>query len=278
MHTSESQPSQGMRHAKRLDAHLWVALGAVFSLALGSALPAHAQPHTQIFNDGNAAFFRGDYRGATQRYGQLVALGFEDPTLTFNLAVSYARLGMYGRAVQFFERTIEVSPGDEDAIRGAALARAVLAKRRAEHTGEGTVASDVSLLRAFSRVLAKPTWALLLVISNFLFFALLIVRRFLVAETHRTATGIALALAFVMLLLSSVGLAAKSRLFAIGHEAIIVQDLAQVREGPDPRARVTGQAYEGDLVHILSRAGNYYLVRMPNGRQSWLSIRDVGAI
>lgn len=239
--------------------------------------PAQAQRLDAVFEAGNQAYYRGDFAGAIARYRTLLEAGVDDPAVTYNLATAHARLGHYGQAIRFYERTLRIAPGDEAAEQGLDRARRALGERQAAKEGEA-LQHRRSFGEAMVRGVSEPSLAWLLVVSNLVLFGLLIAWRFVRAETGRLSLGIAIPIAAVLVVLSATGLAIERGVFREGEAAIVVREDASLREGPDAHATVRGEVSEGSPARILDRQGRWVRVKLPGDRQGWMDARDVGAI
>ncbi len=261
-----------MKHARALQTCLLAAL------LLTAASGAHAQSLIELFSAGNQAYFQGDFKHAAGYYQRLVDAGVDDPDVYFNLGTACARNGELGRAILYFERAERLSPGDTDAAQALATARAALGKRRAEAQGEATVETRPPVAEALVRPYRESTLAGLVLGLDLLFFALLFGRRFLLSETLRNSFAISAAVAALSLIAAAGALAQKSGAFDEGRAAVVLRDGAEVREGPDPRARSRAQAHEGQSARVLRRDGSFLRVRIGGGAQGWMQDRDVAMI
>jgi len=241
--------------------------------------PGSAQPMGEVFETGNRAYFAGDFQQALESYARLSEAGVEDADLSFNLATVHARLGNYGEAIRYFERTLRQRPGDDGAEQGLTAVRTALGRRLAEARGEALVQTRPPFGEALVRPFSQDLLAWLVLAFDVLLFGVLIVRRRLLGETGRLALGIAAPLLGVLLVLAAGGLAIKSGVLIDGHAAIVVaRDATTMREGPDPRASARGEAAEGEHARVVDQQGDWVLVRLYGGREGWLPADDVGVI
>ena len=247
-------------------------------LSLLWAAPASAQRADAIFERANQAYFRGDYGEAVAGYELLFESGVDDPDVSYNLATANARLGRWGHAIRWYEHTLVLEPGDDDAERGLTAARASLGRRRADQRGEALVQMRPSFAQALVRPFSENALAVLLLLTNIAFFGVLIARSRTASETPRLALGIAIPLVGALLLLSAAGLGIKAGLFSEGEPAVVLVESADVREGPDHRARHRAAADEGEPARILDRHGDWVRVTLPGGREGWMNAEEVGAI
>lgn len=261
-----------MRRALR-----WLGMAVVLAVCVTPG-PASAQRADAIFRQANQAYYHGDYAAAVQGYRLLVDSGIDDPDVSFNLATAHAQRGEYGRAIRWYEHALRLAPGDDEAEKSLAEVRRALGRRQAEAHGEAIVQTKPDFAESIVRPIAESTLAWLLLVLDFLFFGLLIARRYVHAESGRLGLGIAIPLVGVLLLLSVGGLAVKSGTFREGEPAVVLVDDASLREGPDPRAQLRGHAVEGEPARIVDQTGDWVRVELSGGRTGWASSGEVGAI
>ena len=249
-------------------------------LLVATLAPSAASADTleQIFEQGNAAYFRGDYDAAATEYQRLVELGVVDPDVAYNLGTAEARRGRYGAAMQFYERTLWLRPGDSDAHAGLEAARTALGRRMAEQLGEGEVDTAPPLSEALFGGIGRTTLAVMTVIAETLFFlcalGLLFVRR----ESLRLALGVAAPLLAIIALVSGAGWVLRSGWLEEGEPAVVVEPTATLREGPDEHAQSRGTAREGQRAWLLDRERRWARVRIPDVGEGWIAMDDIGVV
>lgn len=87
----------------------FVTIFAVSSVSYGDELT-----DMNIFAFASALYDDGNYEEAARTYQHLVGLGYEDPTLYYNLANSYYKSDDLGRAILNYLRANRLAPFDED--------------------------------------------------------------------------------------------------------------------------------------------------------------------
>jgi hypothetical protein len=251
---------------------------AAIVLGLLAIVPeARADSLEQIFTRANAAYFRGDYDEAAREYRRLVEAGVLDADVTYNLGAAEAKRRRYGAAIQQFERALWLRPGDDDAEQALAAVRAALAERRAAARGESEVHA-ASLGEAVYGGVSIDVLAGLALVFNTLFFvalgALVVLRR----ESLRVGIGIAAVIAAVGLGVSGAGLAVRSGWLDDGEPAVVLEERAPLREGPDARASERHHAPEGHRAWVLERDGDFALVRVPGVGEGWIAKSAIGMV
>jgi tetratricopeptide (TPR) repeat protein len=239
------------------------------SRALSSSL-------TGIFEAANIAGSRGDYSGAISNYSKLTEAGVHDPDVYFNLATSFAQSGDYARAILNYERALTLRPRDGKASENLRDAERALEEQRAENEGEATIQRSRSISDAVYGGLSEDALAVALLVANLLFFLALGW-----TWVGRRQSGWLYALlvsSAVVLLFCALGLGTKAGLLRDGPRAVALDDRIILREGPDPRAQVRGEARGGDRGEIVDRDRDFVKLRVVNGLEGWTPGAGVGLI
>lgn len=252
--------------------------GLLTLLILLAPATAAADTLEEIFDAGNAAYFRGDYDAAAESYRRLVDLGVVDPDVAYNLATAEARRGNYGAAVQFYERTLWLRPGDEDAHEGLDAARAAVGRRMAERMGEGEVDTAPPLSEALFGGIGRTTLGVVTVVTELVFFLVITLLLFVKRESVRLGLGIAAPLLAIVAVVAGVGWALREGVFEEGEPGVLVVDGAELREGPDAHAEVRHTGYEGQRAWILEEERSWARVRVPDVGEGWITNDELGRV
>jgi len=197
---------------------------------------------TGIFEAANVAASRGDHLGAISNFRKLTEAGVHDPDVYFNLATSFAQSGDYPRAILNYERALTLRPGDSKASENLRAAEKALEEQRAEAEGEAMIQRSSSLSDAVYGGLSED--------------------------------GLAIAL----LVFCALGLGAKAGMLRDGPRAVALGERLVLREGPDPRAQVRGEARGGDRGEIVDRDRDFVKLRVVNGLEGWTPSAGIGFI
>lgn len=251
-------------------------LAAGFVSAQQPKFRGRASKLADIFAAANVAASRGDHATAISRYQEVIAAGVHDPDVYFNLGTSLAQSGDYPRAILNYERAVTVRPSDRRATDNLRAAEKALEETRAETEGEASIQSSSSISDALYRRFTEDGLAYTLLVANFLFFAAL---AWAWARRRRGRGLYALLISSaVLLLFSALGLAVKTGLLREGPRAVVLEDRVALREGPDPRARVRGEARGGDRGVLVERDRDFVKLRVIGGPEGWAPSTAVGRI
>ncbi len=98
-----------LRHCLALSA----ALGAIAVVGASSLLAQQPSP-TGMMAMANGSYERGEYAEAIQQYESMLAKGYEDAAIYYNLGNAYLETGDVGRAILSYLRARRLSPRDPD--------------------------------------------------------------------------------------------------------------------------------------------------------------------
>jgi tetratricopeptide (TPR) repeat protein len=261
-----------------------VAAALVVTLAFGSAtVTAQTAPGgtgesslTGIFESANVAASRGDHARAIAGYGKLIEAGVHDPDVFFNLATSYAQSGDYARAILNYERALVLRPNESKAAENLRDAEKALEERRAELEGEATILRNSSISDAAYGSVSEDTLGYTLLFANLVFFVAL--AWISIGRQRHRWLYLLLFASGAMLLLAALGLATKAGLLRDGPRFVTLDDRLVLREGPDPRAQLRGEARGGDRGELVDRDRDFVKLRMVSGLEGWTSASGVGLI
>jgi tetratricopeptide (TPR) repeat protein len=242
-------------------------MAAPLALALTLALAAAPPPSpAQRLEAANRAYLAGDLEGASRGYLELLADGWESPSLYVNLGNARYRMGRRGLAVASWARALRLDPGDADA-------RANLELARGENVDEVVGAEARPLfVRAVERVPDGAAVGLFALCWLALWAALS--GRSLAPPLLRGRLG-ALALACAVLAVPAGALLAGKAAARRTATAVVVAPVAAVREGAEPALRTVFELHEGTEVRVLEVRDGAVRVRLPNGMEGWVGATDV---
>ena len=261
-----------------------MAVALLVALPLGcSTVAAQRAPRgtgesslTGIFELANVAASRGDHANAIASYGKLIEAEVHDPDVYFNLATSYAQSGDYPRAILNYERALVLRPNESKASENLRDAEMALEEQRAELEGEATIQRSSSISDAAYGSVSEDALGYVLLFANLVFFTALawiaIGRR-----RHRWLYPLLFA-SGAFLLIAALGLATKSGLLRDGPRIVTLDDRLVLREGPDPRAQLRGEARAGDRGELVHRERDFVKLQMVSGLEGWTAASGVGLI
>jgi tetratricopeptide (TPR) repeat protein len=235
---------------------------ALFLAASFFTVPAFAaETAAATFEEANARYQKGDFKGAEEAYEKLLASGAPTAPRLYNLGNAAFRNGKKGKALLNYERALEISPRDADARWNVAVVQSVLTDRIAGPSGPldtavERIAADVSSNEAAAAfAFALALWAL----EAFAAFA----------GARGGLFGAFRALVLAAVLVSGVVFAAE----AYSHRdpcVVVLAKEAVARYGPSTRETKAFVLHEGAEARVTDRTQDWVYVTLGNGSSGWI--------
>jgi tetratricopeptide (TPR) repeat protein len=233
-------------------------ISLLLALTLGQYTPQEAQA---LFVEANDAYYKGDLAGAQSRYQKLIDAGLGGPDVLFNLGTAHLAANQLGPAILYLERASRLS--DDDDI-GANLA---VAKERQVDQVIGAETVAIPFTQRVAEAIDERTVSIAFLVTWYLGFAIawLTSRR----SSGRVLPGLVAALLLLVGALLGSALAVTAHVKSTVEEAIVMPDVARVREFPGDSAKVSFEVHAGLKVRIMETSGRYARVRLPNALEGW---------
>lgn len=239
----------------------------------GKRAPLDSGTATRTFREANGLYAQGDYDGAAALYEEIVASGFENADVQYNLANAHYKAGRRGPAVLGYERALRLDPAHENASFNLDFVRRQLEDK------QGRVASGpfVSALERVYGRLDAATCASGASVFYFLLCAVLIaaiLKGLLGPWLRRVATVLA-----VLLVVS--GALAGVKIYGVAglRDAIVLAREVDVRTGPGDEFVLEFKLHEGTKVHVEEVRGDWMRICVSGTRlEGWLPARVVEEI
>lgn len=224
-----------------------------------------------LFEHGNAAYDRADYKAAIAAWQKLLDHGFGGQDVLYNLGTAALNDGDLGHAVLWLERARRAGGPSEDLEANLEAARS----RQGDEVVGGT--NGEPFLERLAA--ASPTN---LVCASFLVawlggFALAFVFRVL-RPGRRAIVGVLAGLLLTAAL--PLGLLVFAHIYVAEalKDGVVLSQTMQAREQPSPQSKVSFEVHAGLKVRLLETEGAFVRIRLPNGRVGWAQKEGIAEI
>lgn len=224
-----------------------------------------------LFEKGNTAYQQGNYEKAVEDYQQILDNSEYSAELYYNLANAHYKLNHVGPSIYYYEKALQLKPGDEDIRNNIEFARNMAIDDIEEVEQTGMSERVNSIIATFT----YHDWTLVAIGFSVLFVILFLFYYFSVKPVAKRILfgGAAFAL---LLCLISVFFAFQQRSYIQDNEfAIIFSEQAEVRDEPTMRGDASFELHEGTKAKVLEDYQQWSRIELANGSQGWVKSEDI---
>lgn len=225
-----------------------------------------------LYNQGNALYAKGDFKGALRSYLHAQEQRVADPWLEQNIGSAYMKTGQLGWAIYHFERGFLLSPRDSDLKFNLDFAKSL---RKDEIPDSGGFVG-----RIFSNAAANFTAEELIFTSTILFvifFLILIIQRLVQGRARPVFYWVAAGFLILFLLISPFS---AIRLYQehITERGVVVGKEVKVLTAPGKGQAEAFVVHAGMPVKVLEKRGTWKRISIPSGLVGWVAENDAPTI
>jgi len=209
-----------------------------------------------LFREANRLYATERYEDAAEIYESLIADGFTNADVHYNLGNARYKLGEAGRAVLGYERALRLEPGHDDAAANLAFVREQLADRQAP-LDDGPVTAFIRRVFAAVHISALEVAASALLFCMFGALTAGVVRRRLAGWPLRVAVGF-----FVGFALLTVVIGVRVHSTRTSNEAVVLARELSARTGPGSEFVLEFRIHEGTKVSVQETRGEWSRVTL----------------
>lgn len=217
-----------------------------------------ATAYNGTFDRAVAAYEQEDFAASIEAFEQLVTEGVVSPEVFFNLGNAYRKSGKLGAAIANYERALYLNPAFESAAVNLSQCRQ-LTKGQFEQTALPSWDNRMRFLDGVTPSMAGA----FAILSWFLFWSLLGVRKVFSLKYLRRVAGLAL----VLTVLSGSAAWVRSHPPLVG---IINVDSVAARVATAESAQSRFTLNEGDRVLVERREAGWARIRTSDGGRGWI--------
>ena len=268
---------QGAKKGGAVSAVLALSL-AVWGWAAASsdalAEPSKAFPDS-LWKAGCEAYSEGRWADAAGAFEAVIASGNTSATAYYNAGNAYFKDGNHPRAILNYERALKADPSDADARANLDYADNFI-QDKIDKVPEFFL---TSFFRKVCYSMSGNTWAWL----SLLFFAAALGLLLLFILSPREGArkgGFFGAICAALLLALCIWMASWQRSGSLSSDrAVVMRPVSTVRSAPSQEgAKDLFILHEGTRVKVLDSLGDWYNIALDDGRQGWISSRDMEII
>jgi tetratricopeptide (TPR) repeat protein len=242
-------------------------LAALCALTITAA--ANAAEKARLFLDGIAAYRSGDYDRAVEAFGRIADSGVENAKLYYNLANAYLKNDDLGRAVQWYEKALKLTPNDPDLKFNYAYAVSLTKDEKGEKELPLT-----KILFFWKHHYSAKTIQYAAIILNALFWLCLLAAVLLKKPVFKTSAFIILFLSLTLAFTAAYNYYESYRF----KQGIILPPQVSIRSGLTKDSTELFRLHAGTKVRIEKENKSHFRIFFSSGKIGWIKKQDLGVI
>jgi tetratricopeptide (TPR) repeat protein len=247
-------------------------IGAAFLLLISGL--SFASQADDLMKQGNQFYQDKQYDKAVETYQGIVNMGYVGTSLYYNLGNSYYREGKLGYAILYYEKALELSPGDDDVVHNLAIANTKTVDKIDTLPKFFLFQWWESLLALFpieGWTYAVYFFYLLLLCSIGLYFF----ARGLNVQKYSVFAGFISAL--FLIITATIWAVSLNRELTVKN-GVVLDPTTAVKLAPDAGSNDAFVIHEGLKVRELDHVENWVKIRLQDGKEGWVQQNEVGTI
>lgn len=250
----------------------WLILIVVASgcVASGCAEDPVDRQTRELYRQGNLLYEGGKYAEASRTYERIIQRGVRNGHVYYNLGNAYYKQDRIGRAILAYERATRLMPRDADLHNNLDLAKERTADQIAgavpwfgRQALDGVTVNEATVAATASGFAASLALVFYLLARQ---------------PRARSASGYALLVTCLVLLLAGGFMGLKIYDSLGNEEGIVLSPTVMVRTSPDAASEPVFTLHEGARVQLVERRDDWMRIRLPDGKNGWLSRDDLEGI
>ena len=222
----------------------------------------------QHFAEAQRLYDAGQFDSAIVLYEGLLAQGYQDFALNYNLGNAYYKAGQIGPSILHFERAKKREPQNPDLIHNLEMANLRQQDKKIEPLPKHFFNRFWS---GFTWLFNQTTWAIMAIVSAWtILLGLGLIWLSLAMSWRRLGLGLVLT-AFFVLGISLAGGYGRQKADARQHFGIILSPSVVLKSAPSSSSTDLYILREGFKLQITDQTGSWLQVRLPDGNVGWVN-------
>ena len=235
----------------------------ILSLIFASPCLAGGNDFATQVTQANLHYQNKQYEEAAKAYEALIAEGYKNGHLYYNLGNAYYRLGQMGASILNYTRAKSLIPRDKDLEANLKSAY----QETSDHL-EGKESILLFWLDNFNQVEIVHA----LVVAGILFWLTMIARLFFRAAAWDIARNTTLCL----LLFTTISAGAKYYWDTNNPTAVVLAKTIDVKSAPGADGITLFQLHEGAVASIAEEKDDWYKIELPDDKKGWVKKDALG--
>lgn len=223
------------------------------------------------FEKANQLYNQEEFQEAIALYKTILDSGQESAALYYNMANAYYKLSNVGPSIYYYEKALQLAPGDEDILNNLAFAQNSTIDK-IDVMPQGFISK---FIHNFTNLFAVDGWAWISVIGVFGFVVLMLFYFKSISSSKKRMFFLS---SWVFLMLGIISLTfaiMKNSDLSNTQYAIVFSQETDVKSEPNMRSDEVFKLHEGTKIQITDTVSNWKKIKLADGKIGWLPTSDI---
>jgi len=220
----------------------------------------------KIFETGNNFYAQGDYEQAIQAYKKVLDSGVESAELYYNLGNAFYRTGKYTDAIYYYEKSKLLAPDNEDLQHNLEMANLQISDKIVPLPEFFVTRKIKSLIVSKS----ADFWAWLSISTFILMLGLMLFYLFSKSRKIKQISFFSGMLFLILSVTTFVFTRQQTENLTAHKTAVIFAPSVYIKSSPYENATELFSIHEGLKVAIIDDSGDWYEIKLADGKIGWM--------
>ena len=219
-----------------------------------------------LMNEANQLYQSKEYEEAIVKYNSIIESDYESAALYYNLGNSYYRSAQVGLAILNFERGLKLDPSNEDLLHNLAIVKA----RSVDRIKEVPKLFIVEWWELLISALSTTMWQIVILAFYLLVLGSITLYFFTKSGTTQRLTIFSALIGFSGAILFSTILFADVQRETSTDYGILIANTISAKQSPNDSSDDLFVIHEGLKIAVQEEFGDWYKIKLSDGKIGWL--------
>ncbi len=227
-----------------------------------------------LFQKANEAYRAENYQEAVETYRKILAQGFENFEVYYNLGNAYYRLNQIGEAVLYYEKAKQLDPNDPDLMHNLELVNLRVIDRIETPPRFFLFDWWDGIKNFYSIYQLRNVVILLFVVSVFLLIGWFFVRNYRLRQWVLSTFSVLAILTIFWIYIFFI----RIQEYQENRKGVVLTPTVTVFSAPDENSTEVFVLHEGIKVTLEEQRARWMEISLPDGKTGWMESQVLGVI
>ena len=223
------------------------------------------------FQKANQLYNQEKFQEAIELYKTILDSGEESAALYYNLGNSYYKQSNIGPSIYYYEKALQLAPGDEDILNNLTFAQ----NSAIDKIDVMPQSFITKFVNSITNLTVIDGWAWVSIIGVLVFVVLMILY-FIATSSVKKRLFFVTSWVFLFLGIVAVTFAFKQNKDLITTQyAIVFSQESEVKSEPNMRSDEVFKLHEGTKIQITDTVSNWKKIKLADGKIGWIPSSDI---